>query len=528
MTILATPNLSDMSASSKFVTDLYANDFLIERLRPATHARLAEAPAENPYVNVPAEAQLREHLARHSRALGTHESVVDRYRAGARLIVTGQQPGVYGGPLMTLYKVVTAVALADELTQSTGIPHVAMYWVGADDDDFAEIRSSQFLTSDGTPFGLNLPPSAHRVGMPVGDIAADAVLELWTGALPMLGSVCSAASRLVNEANRGAADLGDVAARTVLELTRHQCLIVDGRDSEVRRTAGALISTFIEQEQDLNDLLTAAGNDLVKKGYHAQLTSGISSGAFLLQHGLRLKVPMDDRDPLLAAANDPARISPGVLLRNLIQDTALRPSAVVLGPGEIAYRAQMEPVYRRLGIPRPCVIPRLFATYVPEFVHEFLREASVAAELVATYPQELATQGAALATDPAAVAAADRFAEQLARARDELLDGVSNLSDPQFAKKLRKRLDDVQRRGDSAVELVAELSKANALNRWPWLKHAKDVFRPRDVPQERIMAMLVPFIEHGLDATAAIKTAADHHVGAVLDGRLEHVVYSVT
>ncbi len=59
------------------------------------------------------------------------------------MVVTGQQVGLFGGPLFTPFKAATALARAREAT-AAGRPHVAIFWLATEDHDFAEINHVVF------------------------------------------------------------------------------------------------------------------------------------------------------------------------------------------------------------------------------------------------------------------------------------------------------------------------------------------------------------------------------------------------
>src|SRR5438132_708888 len=97
------------------------------------------------------------------------------------LITTGQQPGLFGGPLLTLVKALSARAIADALERTTGVPVAPVFWAATDDADFeaaarvAVVRhgSLDILRHDstapaGTPMagvalGNDLPALVHRL-----------------------------------------------------------------------------------------------------------------------------------------------------------------------------------------------------------------------------------------------------------------------------------------------------------------------------------------------------------------------------
>jgi len=65
------------------------------------------------------------------------------------VVTTGQQPGLFGGPLMTLAKAITARALADTLEEMTGMPVAPVFWAATDDADFDEAAVVSISLDDG-------------------------------------------------------------------------------------------------------------------------------------------------------------------------------------------------------------------------------------------------------------------------------------------------------------------------------------------------------------------------------------------
>src|SRR6185437_9230933 len=67
------------------------------------------------------------------------EASLERFGAGAVAIVTGQQTGLFSGPAYTIYKALSALKLAADLT-AAGTPAVAIFWLATEDHDLAEIN----------------------------------------------------------------------------------------------------------------------------------------------------------------------------------------------------------------------------------------------------------------------------------------------------------------------------------------------------------------------------------------------------
>ena len=91
--------------------------------------------------NVAPNDRLADLLERQNRSLQAGPAAfanVDRLRAGARAVITGQQVGLFGGPAYTLHKAATAIRRAQEAS-AAGTPTVPIFWLATEDHDFAEI-----------------------------------------------------------------------------------------------------------------------------------------------------------------------------------------------------------------------------------------------------------------------------------------------------------------------------------------------------------------------------------------------------
>ena len=111
------------------------------------------------------------------------------------MVVTGQQVGLFLGPLYTFYKAATAVAAARALERESGVRCVPLFWLQTEDHDFEEIASCHVLGSEAQPVTLTIAPDpavsprtsiAHRrLGPDVDDALAAAGRGAGAGARPL-------------------------------------------------------------------------------------------------------------------------------------------------------------------------------------------------------------------------------------------------------------------------------------------------------------------------------------------------------
>jgi bacillithiol synthase len=516
------------------VTALY-RDFAGGRggaVQAATGGFVSGAPAWSEALARPGrvDEELVAAIVERNQSLGASPRILDALpglaRGTTRAVITGQQPGVAGGPLMTLHKIATAVALAGAVEARHGIRCVPMFWIGSDDTDFDEIRHLTAVSGDLSVVAASLPASAYAPGMRVGDIGAAEVHAVFEAVAPFLPGE-TGTHETIRSWIAGAGDLGDAAARVALHLAAGDVAIVDARESRLRTCARDLLLAFFDREDEIRGLVVAEGRRLDAAGYHAQLDPGDSSGVFLWADGARRKIPPAQRASARALLErDITQASPGVVARNLLQDAVFDPLAVVLGPAEIAYRAQLAGAYAALGVPRPVVFPRMAATFVPPPAAELVRSGAVAAE--------------AFVLDAASVPDAVRM-----RLRDERFAGAVRDAEAAFAdlargftaavaerlearerEKLEKRLADVGQRLRQALDAAAERDARGVAARFPFLARLPEVFARGGAAQERYLAMIVPFTFHGAAAWPLVRSLAEECAEWALDGRVVHRVYS--
>src|SRR5512134_1961002 len=122
-----------------------------------------------------AEALARQQEGRGSRvAAGRARELA---AAGAAAVITGQQAGLFGGPLFVLWKALETVVVARRLEAERSQPVVPVFWVASDDHDFAEVRATTIVDGSGALRTLRYDPQLEPLGRPAWDIALDDTVD---------------------------------------------------------------------------------------------------------------------------------------------------------------------------------------------------------------------------------------------------------------------------------------------------------------------------------------------------------------
>lgn len=305
---------------------------------------------------------------------------VERFRSGAAAVVTGQQVGLFGGPLFGIFKALTAVKLAHEAS-ARGVDAVPIFWLATEDHDLAEVNHTAMPTPDGQL--ETLVSSARGIeDAPVGPIQfASDINPLVEAAATLLG--LSPVSEWLRESYREGETLGSGFARLFARLFADWgVILLDGSDPELDRIAAPLYRAAVEQAIAIDQGLLTRGRELESAGYHQQVKVTPSSTLlFIFREGARTVIQRkvngdssvdfiagDERitkDELLQRISDnPEDFSPNVLLRPVVQDYLLPTLAYTGGAAEVAYFSQVAVVYQTLlGHVTP-VLPRFSATLV--------------------------------------------------------------------------------------------------------------------------------------------------------------------
>ena len=315
------------------------------------------------------------------------ESSLDQFANGAATVVSGQQVGLFSGPSYTIYKVLSALRLAEELRRA-GKPAVTVFWLATEDHDLAEVNHCLWPSRSGSE-RLELPPESpvkRRVGeLPLGD-GVLALVERAAGVLqgPAAGQTADALRAAYRPPETYGSAFGKLLARI---FAGTGLILLDPLSADLHALAAPLYRAALEQHTELAGELLARSKSLEKRGFHAQVK--------VTEHNTLLFVDVDrERLPLRARNGDfalgrrtmslrqltdllgssPQVFSPNVLLRPVVQDLLLSTAAYVAGPAEIAYFAQASVAYRRLLGRMPVILPRASFTLVEPHVARLLRK----------------------------------------------------------------------------------------------------------------------------------------------------------
>lgn len=327
-------------------------------------------------------AGVSEILERQNRAWGAGAKTfanIERLRRGALTAVTGQQVGLFGGPLFSIFKALSAVKLAEQAT-AAGVDCVPIFWLATEDHDLAEVNHVSLSSETGGPERLSTA-SHGSADAPVGTVRLGGEIEAVIERVAWLLGDAEVTAWL-REAYRPGETVGSAFARLFARLfTEWGVILLDQADVGFHALARPILRQAVERSGELDDALLARGKALEAAGYHQQVkVTSATTPVFKIKDGARTAVRRksngaasefavgEDRvsagELLKQIDNEPGQFSPNVLLRPVMQDYLLPTLVYTGGAAEVAYFAQVGVVYEKLlGRVTP-VLPRFSATLV--------------------------------------------------------------------------------------------------------------------------------------------------------------------
>ncbi|MGB7556342.1 MAG: bacillithiol biosynthesis cysteine-adding enzyme BshC, partial [Candidatus Korobacteraceae bacterium] len=451
-------------------------------------------------------------LDKQNRAWGASEQTlrnIQRLRDGAFAVVTGQQVGLFGGPLMSLFKAASVLALAKQLEQR-GVDCVPVFWMASEDHDLDEVNQALFLTHEFqlVPFKAS---TAGVTGSPVAHIRfSDGTNEMTAEAAKLLGE--SVVADYLRESYTEGETFSNAFAKLCTRIfsgREHGLIFLDPADPQLHRIAAPLFVDALRRSAELDQAVLARNRELREAGYHEQVkVTGESTPLFTLVDGARVPVHRANGAFTIARKSispeelqkrieeAPENFSANVLLRPVLQDYWLPTLAYIGGPAEIAYFAQAAVVYEKLLGRITPILPRMSATLIeprierllnkyevelPELFHGEcqLRDCLAARSLPAELKQEIVDARRSVE------AAMTRISLSLKQLDPTLVEAAGRA-----ASKMRYQVDRLEKRAAQA-----ELRRTEILSR-----HAAQIenaLYPKKSLQEREIAGICFYANHG-------------------------------
>ncbi|HZF39976.1 MAG TPA: bacillithiol biosynthesis cysteine-adding enzyme BshC [Blastocatellia bacterium] len=299
------------------------------------------------------------------------------------VVITGQQAGLFTGPLYTIFKALTAIKLSEHL-RAQGLNVVPMFWVAAEDHDFEEVNHTSLINREGQFVTITYAGCSPKEGRPVGHVKLNeeinANIDEMIAALPESEFMPRLVEDLRDSYKAGANFADAFGAMMIKLFGKFGVVLINPLDDRLKAVAGEIYARAMSNAPEFASRLLNASAQLEASGYHAQVYASASAAPlFMLDEGRRTAMTRRDdgrfylkgseksfgaAELLDAIRRCPSCFSPNVTLRPIVQDFLLPTLAYIGGPAEIAYFAQLRPNYRLLNRVDPVTLPRASFTLI--------------------------------------------------------------------------------------------------------------------------------------------------------------------
>lgn len=334
---------------------------------------------------------LDEQYSGYSKSPATQKNIASFQKDNTLAVVTGQQLGLLGGPLYTIYKIITAVKLSTYLNAKYENYHfVPVFWLEGDDHDFDETAWVNVLSSENEIVTIKYSDNAEE------DVNRGSVgnLKLEAAILDFLNEFDKNLRPTdfkndIIEKLRNFYTEGKTFKQAFKELIfwlfdKFGLVIFDPQDKAVKDN---LVSIFRKEisgfRQHTEKIINVSA--VLEETYHAQVKVRPINLFYTFEEGRYLIEPVDNdyrlrgkrkrftyEEIMKLVDSEPEKFSPNVLLRPICQDYILPTAFYIGGPSEIAYFAQVLPLYEIFEVEPPIVYPRSSATLLEKGISNIM------------------------------------------------------------------------------------------------------------------------------------------------------------
>jgi bacillithiol synthase len=429
-------------------------------------------------------------------------------REGGVVVTTGQQPGLFGGPVYTWSKAMGALALADELQLQTGVPTAVVYWAATDDADFAEAASTTVARTGGLEIlrATQQPPAGTPMAIaPLGDVR-----EARRRLADACGSAADARALAAVQAAYGSPDQshGDAFVRLLREMLAPLGIaVLDASHQAVRSASEPTIHAALAHASGIEAALAARTQEIRRAGHEPQVDDVAGLALAFVREGTTKR-----RLTMAEAQHATGWLTPNVLLRPIVEQAILPTVGYVAGPGELAYFSQVSAAAKALGVPAPVALPRWSCTLVEPAAQLLLDRFGIGPhELMVPEALEGRVAREALGDETLHVLAAVRASvaslpEALGEESERLRVGRAVVG---AARSLQHRMNRLERR------LVAA-SKRSETARMRDIATLRAALAPRGARQERVLNLMPLLARHGSELLSDMCRAAKPHAESLV------------
>ncbi len=459
----------------------------------------------------------REETARILEGAGMGSEYLGKFvDEGALILTTGQQPGLFGGPLYSIYKGLSAVAWARTAEEVLQRPVLPLFWVASEDHDWDEAGVVRVLDTENELRSVEVELPAEERSRPIFRVVLEDEMEAARERFLSLHpetDFSPEVNTLLGEAFRSGRTLDQGFVHFLRGLLApHGIEFVCAHEPELKQRSLPILLRELDAAAPREEELRSVAGELEERGYPVQvpiLDGAVNlflegpagrerlyrreEGGFRLRHSDRSFSRAEVQESF---RRDPSLVSPNVLLRPVVENALFPVLGYVAGPGEIGYFAQLHPMFRGHDMEMPVVLPRHSVLLLERKIQKVLGKFDLEPAQLRRPHHEVAGEVIREEIPPGTRRALGRLRQEIAQGAGELAGEVAavdpTLKGPveQVRSQALQGLDDVERR------IVQSLKRENqvALDQ---IRKAQGHLFPDGKPQERTLNVMYYLVRYG-------------------------------
>ncbi len=340
--------------------------------------------------------QVKQILARQNTDLNSDKAKIYlEYLANPEsvILITGQQLGLFASPIYTIYKIITTIKLAESLNnQKSNYQYIPVFWLETEDHDFQEINHIGLLDKDFQPTQIKYN-GKNRDKVSLRHYQLESSITSFISEIEenLLETEFSQdLFEKINDYYKPNKDWTAAVRRFLKEIFEpYGLLFFQPGDENIKKISAEFFTQLLSKGKETRNAFDGRSNDLMKKGYHNQVKN-IPGQTFVhleqedFQRGHLYKEGDNyylkdsgkrytQTEVINLINNNPMSVSTTVVSRPLLQSWLLPVAAVIAGPGEIAYWAQLGQMFSEFEIVLPILYPRISATVIEPKIARYMK-----------------------------------------------------------------------------------------------------------------------------------------------------------
>ncbi|RIM62531.1 bacillithiol biosynthesis cysteine-adding enzyme BshC [Staphylococcus arlettae] len=331
------------------------------------------------------------------------ENNIAQLQQGAKVIIGGQQAGLFGGPLYTFHKIFSIISLSNSLSSKYNQQVIPVFWIAGEDHDFEEVNHTFTYNNKEaklykTKYHTMEPPETSVSNYYPNKLQLKDALKQFLKQQPEtnhtkeLIELCHS----IIERYDSWTDIFKALLHEVFKA--YGLLLIDAHNPDLRQIEKPFIQTIIEQHETIDHAFRATQGQTMAAGLNQMIQTNTNVHLFLEEDNMRQLISYENGEFVLTksdkryskhellqlAEQEPERFSNNVVTRPLMEEWLFNTVAFIGGPSEIKYWAELHGVFNTLSVDMPIVLPRLRISYINERIEKVINKYQLSVDDILT------------------------------------------------------------------------------------------------------------------------------------------------